>query len=67
MKNRVPFWSDKLMGNIGTKNPELTFNQKIIINNETYGIPFQATGPNNKTTFIGLYNCKTGDIEYSKE
>ncbi|EAO8179575.1 hypothetical protein C7078_001364 [Salmonella enterica] len=67
LNNRASAWSANLMGNIGTKKPELVFSKNTIINKEIYGIPFEAIGPKNKTNFIGLYDCRTGKIEYSKE
>jgi hypothetical protein len=67
LNNRAPFWPAELMGNIGTKKPEITFNEKVIVNKNTYGMPFLASGPKNKANFIAIYNCKTGVIEYSKE
>ncbi|HCL4435890.1 TPA: hypothetical protein N2F56_003431 [Salmonella enterica] len=67
LNNRASVWPENLMGNIGTKKPELVFSKNTIINKEIHGIPFEAIGPKNKTNFIGLYDCRTGKIEYSKE
>lgn len=67
LNNKASVWPANLMGNIGTKTPKLVFSKNTIINKEIFGAPFEAIGPKSKTKFIGLYDCRTGKIEYSKE
>lgn len=65
--NRAPVWTDNMMNNIGTKKPKLIFSKNVMLSPDIYGFPFEAIGPQNKLKLIGLYDCRTGKIEYSKE